>query len=259
MISNKIFRKAFTLIELLIVIVIIAILASLILPVFRAIQENARTTKCINNLRQVGSTMFLYAQDHNGYFPTSGGTVTWGSVDAAAPGGSGTNSWMEQTSAYLSGTGSSTDPQYLAGNSIFTCPSATLMSGTLPATKYYSYFNGAHAAYAANGSSFAAVKLQTITYPTKTIMSGDITHVSWPGTNSGMFDADKDDYTQNPIDTKSPFHNGKVNVLFYDGHVSTLIWKTSYATPGYFDRTTMATHYSGAFTDDSTNTDYLSP
>ncbi len=58
----------FTLIELLVVIAIIAILAALLLPGLAAAKESGRTTRCLNNLRQLGLGVTLYASD-NGAFP----------------------------------------------------------------------------------------------------------------------------------------------------------------------------------------------
>jgi prepilin-type N-terminal cleavage/methylation domain-containing protein/prepilin-type processing-associated H-X9-DG protein len=71
--SNK-RRRAFTLIELLVVIAIIAILASILFPVFARARENARRSSCQSNLKQVGVATFMYCQDYDGKLPTYAGT-----------------------------------------------------------------------------------------------------------------------------------------------------------------------------------------
>jgi prepilin-type N-terminal cleavage/methylation domain-containing protein len=65
-------RRAFTLIELIVVIAIIAILAAILFPVFAQAREKARTANCLSNLRQIGIASNLYLQDYDERFPFAG-------------------------------------------------------------------------------------------------------------------------------------------------------------------------------------------
>src|SRR5579862_8164495 len=58
-------RHAFTLIELLIIIAILAILASVLAPVFAEAREQVRSYMCLSNLRQIGMATMLYQQDYD--------------------------------------------------------------------------------------------------------------------------------------------------------------------------------------------------
>jgi prepilin-type N-terminal cleavage/methylation domain-containing protein/prepilin-type processing-associated H-X9-DG protein len=65
----------FTLIELLVVIAIIGVLAAILLPVLSHVQEAARSSACINNLKQIGLALRLYTNHWDGFFPVvHGGT-----------------------------------------------------------------------------------------------------------------------------------------------------------------------------------------
>jgi prepilin-type N-terminal cleavage/methylation domain-containing protein/prepilin-type processing-associated H-X9-DG protein len=61
--------RAFNLIELLVVIAVIAILAALLFPVLSAAKERAYRTGCLNNLKQLGVAILLYADDHGEQLP----------------------------------------------------------------------------------------------------------------------------------------------------------------------------------------------
>lgn len=64
-------RRAFTLIEMLVVIAIISILAAMLFPVFARARESARRTTCTSNLRQHGQSLTMYLQDYDEMFPTA--------------------------------------------------------------------------------------------------------------------------------------------------------------------------------------------
>ena len=64
-------REGFTLVELLVVIAIIAILAAMLLPVLGSAKEKANQAYCLNNQKQWGLAMTMYADDSHGYYPAS--------------------------------------------------------------------------------------------------------------------------------------------------------------------------------------------
>src|SRR5690606_23158292 len=64
-VTSAVRRAAFTLVELLVVIGIIAIMISLLLPALKKAREAARTATCLSQLRQVGLTIQFYTNEHH--------------------------------------------------------------------------------------------------------------------------------------------------------------------------------------------------
>ena len=62
-------KKKFTLIELIVVISVIVILASMLLPALSRAREKAKVISCINNLKQIGLTANVYALDYDVFLP----------------------------------------------------------------------------------------------------------------------------------------------------------------------------------------------
>lgn len=110
-------KRAFTLIELLVVIAIIAILAALLLPALSNAKEQAKSIRCINNLKQWGTATHLYATDNEDLLPKNG----------SSGGGSVAEGWYQELPRLLDirpyrdnpwRTNASVDP----GHTIFICP-----------------------------------------------------------------------------------------------------------------------------------------
>ena len=104
-------NRAFTLIELLIVIAIIAILAAILFPVFARARENARRTSCLSNITQLGLGVIMYTEDFDGRLMRY----------TAAP--------SESSSSILTQV-----LPYIKNAQIFRCPSAGLGGGAITAT-----------------------------------------------------------------------------------------------------------------------------
>jgi prepilin-type N-terminal cleavage/methylation domain-containing protein len=117
-------NAAFTLVELLVVIALIAILAGLLLPALSRAQAKARGTQCLNNLRQWGLAFRQYADDHTDFLPRRGqGIQPLAQIDRP-------EDWFNALPTYFN---SQPYQQLFAANqklkpgakSVFVCPVAT--------------------------------------------------------------------------------------------------------------------------------------
>jgi len=101
-------KNAFTLIELLVVIAIIAILASILFPVFARARESARRASCSSNLKQIALAVMQYTQDFDEKFPQVVVEATVSKVTANNPYG-----WADALQPYTKSV------------QLFQCPSET--------------------------------------------------------------------------------------------------------------------------------------
>ena len=221
----KMNRKAFTLIELLVVIAIIAILASILFPVFARARENARRTSCLSNLKQLGLGVMQYVQDYDDTYPTTS-RYTWGVYGQSNSGT--TTFWFNDLQSYVKST------------QVFRCPSSPLKDGSIQVANYganqlmmkphnardsstppvlYPHVNMASVVSAAStymimdSGGFQA-------YPSLAWASGD-TYNYLPG--MGALGATEGTISSQYVDDfQKGRHFGGMNVMFADGHAKWL-------------------------------------
>ncbi len=117
---NKKRTSGFTLIELLVVIAIIAILAALLLPALAKAKSQAHQSICLNNFKQLGIMMVLYADDNEDRVVHNGNgqlRLTWvGGVFSSRPEDAGKPEMLIDKNLSLFG-------QYIKTAGIYRCPS----------------------------------------------------------------------------------------------------------------------------------------
>ncbi len=214
-------RRGFTLVELLVVIGIIALLIALLLPALNVAREQARTTQCLSNLRQMAIASQSYADAYGGSYP-----IAYYS-ELQSPLAFSYN-WDFTTQRNLT-TGvitvipgllwlGSTNPQ------VQQCPSYDGSSNTLadPFTGYN--YNTSYIGHGAQESVVAPVKMSQVRYPSRCAVFGD-----------GQFYGGADKFMRAPLPsagdagftsrsagTQGFRHRGKTNVAFSDGHAESL-------------------------------------
>ncbi|MDD3805537.1 MAG: DUF1559 domain-containing protein [bacterium] len=183
-------QRGFTLIELLVVIAIIAILASILFPVFGRARENARKATCQSNLKQLGLAWTMYTQDWDSCMPLQ-------------------KDYYNKLSRYVGLKGNESDYyDYTNMNGkLFHCPSDSGNAQGRP----YSY--GVNS-YVYQRRLSADPWLQNRTTP---LMLDDVTNAG-----EKVLMPDNDGNTIACVGNEVNRHGDGANMLFFDGHVA---WK----------------------------------
>jgi prepilin-type N-terminal cleavage/methylation domain-containing protein len=153
-------RKAFTLVELLVVIVIIAILAAALLGKYSQIRENGWSTQCKANLRSLYQAALNFTTDNGGYYPHAGPYETYDALSRTYSEHKGWVNWTG-TGKWPQGPNAMTQPTWNGKNASISITNGTLWEYTghdmnayfCPKFRYL-----AHRTYASSDSRYNVVR-----------------------------------------------------------------------------------------------------
>ncbi len=209
MTSNSHFQRAFTLIEMIVVLGVIAIMMSFVYPGYVAMSERAKATKDMSNLRQIGIATQTYLNDSDGVLFSPG--TAWSSQlnPKYFSAWRGLESPFDKRGASEAGTGNPVSPiSYGVNANIYPGGGAQLSANKITKPTAFILFAPAQAA----GATVSFSGLASSAVPGVTVLgAGGNIATSAPGGNATGG-------TQNS--------RQRVNALFGDLHCETMSWAT---------------------------------
>jgi prepilin-type N-terminal cleavage/methylation domain-containing protein/prepilin-type processing-associated H-X9-DG protein len=209
-------RCGFSLVELLVVIAVIAILASLLLPLLSAAKRRAHDTTCVGNLRQFGlaGQMYWADNDHRAFAyrgeRSEGGDQFW--FGWLERGGEGARRFDLAKGALY---------PYLGGGGVETCPALGYVDPRFKLKASGAAFGYGYNLHLAKGLAGPGVRVDRLAKPGGTVFLADAAQV-----NTFQSPASRDNpmleefYYVNDREQTAHFRHGrKAQAAFCDGHV----------------------------------------